>query len=49
MYNGFAGEGRLHRAPKGTDYYDYFSLWGSPHHRCARHLCRQHLRPLRPP
>jgi predicted alpha-1,2-mannosidase len=26
-YNGFAGEGRLHHAPAGTDYYDDFSLW----------------------
>lgn len=26
-YNGFANEGRLHRASKGTDYYDDFSLW----------------------
>jgi predicted alpha-1,2-mannosidase len=26
-YNGFAGEGRLHHAAPGTDYYDDFSLW----------------------
>jgi predicted alpha-1,2-mannosidase len=26
-YNGFAGEGRIHHAPKGTDYYDDLSLW----------------------
>lgn len=28
-YNGFASEGRLHHAAKGTDYYDDFSLWDS--------------------
>jgi predicted alpha-1,2-mannosidase len=26
-YNGFAQEGRLHRAPAGSAYYDDFSLW----------------------
>lgn len=26
-YNGFAQEGKLHRAPPGSDYYDDFSLW----------------------
>ena len=26
-YNGFAGEGRLHHARPGSDYYDDFSLW----------------------
>ena len=26
-YNGFAQEGKLHRARPGTDYYDDFSLW----------------------